>query len=265
MGSPQGTTLHTDSDNKKTSAVWADDGTGTSRWLLWARNALLESAIKVVDAAAGAADRGLNVLAVRRDAATGEGASGDYVRLTVDALSRLRVTGPVVEDAASASGDPVFPMGAVRRDTSAAGSGSDGDYEVLQTDAVGRLRAVTPVIRNGGTGVTSSSGNVANATATATLAAPGAGITNYLTGFEITAAGATAAAVVLVTVTGTIGGTMTFVFAVPAGATAPATPLIVAFPEPIPASAANVAIVVSLPALGAGNTNAAVVAHGFTR
>lgn len=110
--------------------------------------------------------------------------------------------------------------------------------------------------------LTASSGNVANASAAATLAAA-AGETTYITGFEITASGATAAAVVTVTVTGTIGGTLSYTFVAPAGATAQATPLVVEFPRPIPASAANTAIVVTLPALGAGNTNATVVAHGF--
>jgi hypothetical protein len=68
---------------------------------------------------------------------------------------------------------------------------------------------------------------------------------------------------VQVTVVGTLGGTLTYVFAVPAGATVGAAPLVVQFSQPIPANGQNVAIVVTLPALGAGNTNAAVCAHGF--
>jgi hypothetical protein len=35
------------------------------------------------------------------------------------------------------------------------------------------------------------------------------------------------------------------------------------FNPPIPAASVNTAIVVTLPSLGAGNTNAAVVTHGF--
>lgn len=114
----------------------------------------------------------------------------------------------------------------------------------------------------GAVAVTGDSGNQANAIATATL--PGsAGVTTWLTGFEVTASGATAASVVTITVTGGISGTLHYTFVVPAGVTAACQPLLVAFPEPIPASAQNTAIAVSLPALGAGNTNATVVAHGF--
>lgn len=105
------------------------------------------------------------------------------------------------------------------------------------------------------------SGSVANAVAAATL--PGvAGRTTYITGFEVTASGATAALAVTVTVTGP-GSTMGYTFVFPAGAAAQATPLIVAFPRAIPANGQNTAITVSLPAGGAGNTNATVVAHGY--
>ena len=114
----------------------------------------------------------------------------------------------------------------------------------------------------GATPVSASSGNVANAAAAATLPAV-AGKTTYVTGFEITGAGATAAAVVLATLTGLTGGTATYVVVAPAGATTSITPLVVQFPAPIPASSVNAAITLTLPALGAGNTNAAVVAHGF--
>lgn len=112
--------------------------------------------------------------------------------------------------------------------------------------------------------LSAASGNVANASAVATLAGA-ASKTTYITGFVVTASGATAALVVNGTVTGLIGGTMTFTFAFPAGATVGATPLIVTLSRPIPASATNTSIVVTLPAGGAGNTNAAVTAFGFRR
>lgn len=114
----------------------------------------------------------------------------------------------------------------------------------------------------GATPVNSSSGNVANAAAVATLPAV-AGKTTYITGFEVTGAGATAAAVVGVTVAGVISGTMTYTHAAVAGATALNPQLLVRFGIPIPASAVNTAIVVTVPALGAGNTNSTVVAHGY--
>lgn len=112
------------------------------------------------------------------------------------------------------------------------------------------------------TPVHAASGNVANAAAAASLAAV-AGKTAWCTGFEITAGGATAAALVLAALSGIRGGTATFIFGAPAGATAQAVPLYGRFDMPIPASAINTAITITLPALGAGNTNAAVVIHGF--
>lgn len=108
----------------------------------------------------------------------------------------------------------------------------------------------------------SSSGNVANAAAVATLAAA-AGKTTYISGFEITGGGATAASLVTATVVGLLGGTASYTIGVVAGATAPNSPLVVEFNPPIPASAPNTAIVVTVPALGAGSTNSTVVAHGY--
>lgn len=120
-----------------------------------------------------------------------------------------------------------------------------------------------PVVRGGRPNSLSvSSGNVANASAAATIAAVAAKL-NYINGFSCTAGGATAAAVVNVTVTGLLGGTLTYSFATPAGATAGSTPLVINFPDALPASAVNTAIVVTMPALGAGNTNAACNIHGF--
>lgn len=112
------------------------------------------------------------------------------------------------------------------------------------------------------TAITAASGNVANASAAATLAGV-ASKTTYITGFECTGSGSTAGSVVSVTVTGTVTGTLTYTFAAPTGVLSSGTPLIVSFPAPIPASAANTAIVVTLPALGTGNTNATTVAHGY--
>ena len=111
-------------------------------------------------------------------------------------------------------------------------------------------------------GTSAASGNVANASAVATIAAV-AGKTNFLSGLTITAGGAVAAALVNATVTGLAGGTATYTFAAPAGATAGATPMALTFNPALPASAVNTAIVLTLPALGAGNTNAAVTAWGY--
>lgn len=111
--------------------------------------------------------------------------------------------------------------------------------------------------------MTASSGNQANTNAVATLTSPGKGQTVYITGFTCTASGATAGLPVNVTITGVVGGTMTFTFTFPAGVLVPATPLVVNFPTPIPATSNATNIVVTLPASGSGGTNAAVVAYGF--
>ena len=108
----------------------------------------------------------------------------------------------------------------------------------------------------------SSSANVANAAAVATLAAV-AGHTTFVTGFEITGGGATVAALVVATLAGVLGGTQNFIVGAALGATVPNAPLTVEFSAPIPASAVNTAIVLTVPALGAGNTHSACVLHGF--
>src|SRR5579859_5778695 len=63
---------------------------------------------------------------------------------------------------------------------------------------------------------------------------PGAaGKTTYLTGFEVTGAGATGASVIAITVTGILGGTKTYELAIPAGAGVGVTPLTVEFSRPL--------------------------------
>lgn len=112
------------------------------------------------------------------------------------------------------------------------------------------------------TPVAVASGNVANASAVAALPAVAAK-TNYISGFEVTGTGATAGLPVLVTIAGVLGGTLTYVYAAAVGALVSNTPLIVRFEPPLPASAVNTAITATVPALGAGNTNSAVVIHGY--
>lgn len=130
------------------------------------------------------------------------------------------------------------------------------------------LKGLLQVTRNRGpypehaTPVTHGSGNVANASATATLTSA-SGKTMYLSGFIITGAGATAASNIQVTVSGLLNGSRVFILSIPAGVTTGITPLVVQFRMPLPASATNTNIVVSVPAFGSGNTHAAVVANGY--
>src|SRR5262245_24612427 len=114
----------------------------------------------------------------------------------------------------------------------------------------------------GGTPISASSGNVANASAVATLASV-TGRTTFICGFALTSAGSTGAAIVSPTVTNVITGTQTYTYATVAGVTLGNTPLIVNFNPCLPANAVSTTIVVTLPALGAGNTNATATAWGY--
>lgn len=139
----------------------------------------------------------------------------------------------------------------------------DGSTYVTISDGAGSLSGVgANGLPPGATSVTSSSGNIAAGTATATLAAA-ANKTTYIVGAIITGSGATLASAVNGTITGLPGGTMTFTVPVTAGILLGNPPLFLNFYPAIPASAVNTAIVVSVPTLGAGNTNSAVSAWGY--
>jgi hypothetical protein len=90
-----------------------------------------------------------------------------------------------------------------------------------------------------------------------------AGRTAYVTGFQVTGGGATGASVITITLAGVIGGTITYFLAIPAGAAVGVTPLEVVFTPPLAASGPGVAIVLTVPTFGAGNTNAATSIQGY--
>lgn len=110
--------------------------------------------------------------------------------------------------------------------------------------------------------VNATSGNVAAGTATATLPAD-ANAYNYLAGFDISGAGATAGSVVDVTVSGVHGGPLTYKIAVPAGAAVAHGFQQKFFDPPLKSTAKNTAITVSCPTLGVGNLHNVVHAFGF--
>jgi len=239
---------------KITAAEKGDPGDGVSSvWYFWIRSKILgekaDTGVITTDTTPASMIALLKGLLIRFGVAAG-------------------LTGGIfkAEDEAHTSGDLVVPMGVVRQDTKAALANTTGDYSVPTVDNLNQLRTVDgniPGYPSGATPKTATSGNVAAAAATATLAAGGAGTTNYITGFSFTAAGATAAAIVLLTITNLITGTLTYVIVVPAGVGTMVEPLIIDFSTPIPANATATAIVVSCPSLGAGNTNACVNARGF--
>jgi len=107
-------------------------------------------------------------------------------------------------------------------------------------------------------------GVVANTTMNAVMPAV-PGYLNVLRGFKITGTGATAASAIDVTTTGCGTAGPNLRLAVPAGVNtnAPNTAWSPDWPNGIPASAANTAITVSVPAFGAGNTGAAISLYGY--
>lgn len=128
------------------------------------------------------------------------------------------------------------------------------------TNTIGNVGLVSPY-PSGATPLNATSGDVAAATAAATLTAA-ASKTTYITGFTFTSTGSTSAATVDITVTdGT--WTVTFVYVSVAGATSANTQLSITFPYPLAASAANTTIVASCPTLGTGNLHACMNAYGF--
>jgi hypothetical protein len=129
---------------------------------------------------------------------------------------------------------------------------------LTQTQAVG---TVTLQVVNAAGAAQSNAATLTGATSKLT----------YIEGFDISGGGATGASVIEVTVTG-ITNTLKYEVPIAAGAAAPAfgtastnAVYSVRFPTPIPSSATNTNIVVTCPSFGSGNTNASVVAYGFTQ
>lgn len=142
---------------------------------------------------------------------------------------------------------------------------SDSNPVVIASDqSVISVSAAKPAngMPTGAVALIAGSGNVANASAAATLTGT-ASTTVYLAGFEVTGSGATAGLPVSVTVAGLLGGSRIYTYSFAVGALVGNNPLIVTFDPPLPASAVNTAISVTCPASGAGGTNNTVVAHGY--
>lgn len=112
--------------------------------------------------------------------------------------------------------------------------------------------------------ITASSGDVAAATATATLAAPASGSWE-VTQLEITGANATASTNVVCTITGLMGGTMTIdvPVAIIELTTAPVTPTIVMPFNGGLSALPGTAVVFSCPSFGSGNLHAAINIHAI--
>jgi hypothetical protein len=106
-------------------------------------------------------------------------------------------------------------------------------------------------------GGSSTGGNVA---LTVTIPAV-AGRRNYITGIQIGGGGATAANAITLTVTNAQGGTLNYSIIVPVLGSG--VNHIIPFPMPLCASAVNTAMVVTLPAFGAGNGLVSLAVQGY--
>jgi hypothetical protein len=134
--------------------------------------------------------------------------------------------------------------------------GPDTIGNVLPTTVAGvpaNSTILTPIIANA---------TVANASISTGIP-PNATKFSYLTGFQVTGMGATAATNVEFAVNNGSGTILHYEIAVPAGATTSIIPLVVTFNPPISSSAINTSIQCTMPAFGLGNTTASVAVQGF--
>ena len=154
---------------------------------------------KAEDAAHTSGDKGLMLLAVRKDtAAVLAGTDADYIPLIVDASGRLWVNAAAAvltnlekaEDDAHVTGDKGIQALAVRKDTAAA-LGTDGDYAPLEVDASGRLH-IAPLVAGsaiiGAVGLDQTTPGTTNAVTDAGPAV--AGTETYTTSADMTTAAA---------------------------------------------------------------------------
>lgn len=164
-----------------------------------------------------------------------------------------------VASAAADSGNPVKTGGVYTTSPSAV---TTGQRVNLWLDQFGNPAAAS--YGGGEVPVSCSTGNVAAAIATCTMPAA-SGKTTYISGFDITASGATVGSVVTCTLTNTGSGTHSYTFAASAGALLSDTPLTKVFERPLAATATNTAPVLSCPSLGTGNTNMTINMDGFEK
>jgi len=126
---------------------------------------------------------------------------------------------------------------------------------LLQKEGLGKLPF-------GATQVAVQSGNSPNAAINISLPAA-AGKTTYITHLMVSGGGATAASLSSVIVANMLGGTYGLNFGVPAGITVGLPPIVITFDPPMPATAVNTALNITVAAFGAGNVAASASAQGY--
>lgn len=123
-------------------------------------------------------------------------------------------------------------------------------------------KTLLPGVGGGGRTQVGSGGNAVNAPVVLNIT-PSAAQFGYLAGLIVSGLGATAAAVILLSIAGIEGGTLQLPVAVPAGAAVPIAPVVIQFNPPLVGSALGQQIQVTLTAFGAGNTVENLSIWGF--
>jgi hypothetical protein len=149
------------------------------------------------------------------------------------------------------------PYGIFRTWANRAGNTTDKTLNPITMDLAGNLNVG---VHPPGLPVYATAASGGAAAASAALAAV-ANKMNYLDGFDIDGLGATAGASVALTITGALGGTLTYNYGVPAGVTVPVRSSY-RFNPPLQALAVNTAITVAVASFGAGNTASSMNVYG---
>ncbi len=133
-----------------------------------------------------------------------------------------------------------------------------GQQGPLQCDPSGTLKVGSAVL---GTPVYGSASSGGAAAASVTLTIPSAKM-GFLDFIDVDGLGATTGAVANLTITGALGGTLTYNIGIAAGVTTPIAPVRLRFNPPIQASATNTNLVCAIASFGTGNTQSSLVAGG---
>jgi hypothetical protein len=183
--------------------------------------------------------------------------NGQRGDIQLDASARQLVVASGDTAAAATDGGNPIKVGGVFNKFATLPAYTDAQRGNLQIDPAGTLKVGFVSL-----GALLEVGSTNAAAANNQTLAGAANKMTYITGFSITGNGATGQSTIAVTVTG-ITNTLTYYINVPAGATLAITPLMVRFDPPIPSTAVNTAIVVSVPSFGTGNLQCSANAHGF--
>ncbi len=172
-------------------------------------------------------------------------------------LAGTNADGGAAAGAAGAAGAKTLLVGGVFTAWGSLPAGTTTQQVGNQCDPSGTLKVGSAVL---GTPIYGSTDSGGAAAANVSLTIPAAKM-GFLDGFDIDGLGATAGSAIAVTITGLLGGTLTFRIGVPAGVTVPVT-YSKRFNPPLQASATAQAIAVNVPSFGTNNTASSCNAYG---